>query len=416
MPCDRLSLLKRLAVESPAQLLTPPWREHMEGCGECRMEKQVLDGTLAVFKQIESEGREQKEYGPSWEEFSLAVDQSETLQPIHTHPASMASSMAFAGQMAQILPQAQKPPQQKPRQAGRWRMMVSLASAASVATVAATVVGVMFWPVDPLPEAPRNETSSAAPAADHTAGKTKTFRTGGGFPAPPAPPPTQTVGRPSPTLLPVFRGLHDPAPTFRINRWRGGSGRHPAPVILFRSLQNRKSMGMDRPPLEKMTRGVSTRTSAWPAARPIKRPAASRSTKTARARSNKHPVATRSRAKGSPRRLGGGAVKSQLEVKPISSIPAAPFSPGASGGPQAPRPKAEAGAFTENRPAAEPSLKYLLATPDEKLKLQARMEAEEMAKEDAETKLAEADEFPEDPESQNDANGEDSPQATGVAP
>ncbi|MEE8434150.1 MAG: hypothetical protein V3S64_05110 [bacterium] len=376
------------------------------------MEKQVLDGTLAVFKQIESEGREQKEFGPSWEAFSHAVDQSEAMEPIPSHLASGASF----GQMAQIQAQAQKP-----RSSRRWRMMASLASAASVATVAATVVGVMFWPVDPLPEAPRKEASSTAPGPEHAAGSAKSFRTGGGFPAPPAPPPSQSVGKFMPTPTPVVRDLAGPAPSFGRNRWRGGAGSHPAPVILFRSLQNRKSMGMDRPALETPAERVTTRTVARPAKRrrkvgAAKRPVASRSPKFAPPRANRRPVATRSRAKGSLRRLGSGAVKPRVAAKPVSSIPAAPFSPRVSSGPPAPRPKAEAEAFTGIRSVAESPLEKMLAQPDEKLKLQARMEAEEMAKTDAETKMNEAELSPDDPESQNDTELEDSFQPTNVAP
>lgn len=416
MPCDRLSLLKRLAVESPAQLQTPPWLEHMEGCGECRMEIQVLDGTLAVFKQIEGEGREQKEFGPSWETFSQAVDEAETPRPMHAHTASAPA----AGQIAQEHPQAQKP-----RPKSRWRMMASLASAASVATVAATVVGVMFWPVDPLPEAPRKEASSAAPVAESTAGNAKSFRSGGGLPALHVPPATFPMGRTGPAPTPVFRELGGAAPTFPLNRWRSGGGRHPAPVILFRSLQNRKSLGMERPGLGRPVldrpglikpglKKPSGRASTRTVARPAKRPRHPRGPKTSPARSSRRPVAARSRAKGSSPRLGDGAVKSRVAVKPISTSPAAPFYPGASGPPPALRPKAEA--LTGIRPAAKPSLENMLAPLGEKLKLRVRMEAEEMAETDGEPKMNEEEPSPEDPESQIDANLEDDFHPANVAP
>ncbi|MCH8077480.1 MAG: hypothetical protein IIC64_16875 [SAR324 cluster bacterium] len=418
MPCDRMSLLKRLAVESPAQLQTPPWQEHMEGCGECRMEKQVLDGTLAVFKQIESEGREQKEFGPSWEEFSQAVDKSEIMEPIPSWLASrssMASGDAF-GENAEIQSRVQAQAE-KPRRR-RWRMMASLASAASVATVAVTVVGVMYWPVEPLPEAP----SSAAPAAERGTGNAKSFSTGRGFPAPPASPRSQTVRRFVPTPKPVFRRLSEPVPFFGQNRWRGG-GIHPAPVILFRSLQNRKSMGMDRPTLGIPVERISTRSPARPAKRRTKvgaaeHPMASRPPKTApaRANSNRRPVALRGKEKASPRRFGDGAVKPRVAVKPVSPSPAMPFSPAATSGPPALRPEAEAEALTEIHPPARSSLENMLAPPDEKLTLQARMEAEEMAKRDEESKLDEADRSPDDPESQNDARLEDGFLPTQVAP
>ena len=415
MPCDRMSLLKRLAVESPAQLQTPPWQEHMEGCGECRMEIQLLDTTLAVFKQIESEGRAQKEFGPSWEAFTHAVDQAETMEPIPSHLASGDSS----AQVSQALAQAQAPiadQTQKSRPNRRWGMMASLASAISAATVAATVAGVMLWPVDPLSEAPRKEAASAA-GTERAAGNAKSFRIGGGFPAPSALP--QSVWRPLLTPTPVIRQLGGPAPSFVRNRWRSGAGSHPAPVILFRSLQNRKSMGMDRPALYGPAVRVSTRTVARPAKRrgkvgPTTRAVASKRPKTAPARSNRRPAASRSRAKASSRLAGGGAMKPRVAVKPISPIPGAPFTPGVSGGPPPPRPKAEA--FTGLGPAVETSLEKMLAPPGEKLKLQAMMDAEEMAKTDAEPKLNESDPFPDDPESQNDAKLEDGLQPAGVAP
>jgi len=393
MPCDRLSLLKRLAVDSPSQLQTPPWQEHMEGCGECRMEKQVLDGTLAVFTQIETEGRMQRESGPSWEAFSHAVEQAESTQPI---PTPLGSPASFE-QVAKA---------QKPRPHRRWGMM---ASVASVATVAATVVGVMFWPVEPLPEAPRWEASSAAPGELQAPGKANSSRIGSGFPAFPGPRRSQPVGRSIPTPRPVFKEMAGPAPFFGQYLGRGGAGGHPAPVILFRSLQNRKMLGMDRPALEQPVERVSTRTVARPARRRGKVGAAP-------ARDKRRPVAIRSKAKGSLRRLGGGAVKPRVVVNPVASIPAAPYSAKLSSRPPVSRPRAEAEVFTGIQPVAEPPLDIMLAPPGEDLKFQARMEAEEMAETDAEAKMNAADLSPADPASKKEAKPADTYQAANVAP
>jgi len=73
MSCSQMPLLQRLAVESPWLIRREPWRSHLTGCPSCREEQGALERSLVVFRRLESESRERELNVPTWEDFSRTL-------------------------------------------------------------------------------------------------------------------------------------------------------------------------------------------------------------------------------------------------------------------------------------------------------------------------------------------------------
>jgi hypothetical protein len=114
MSCKQLPLLQRLSVEYPAVLGSPAWKAHLEECEECRRERRAMERSLAVFRHFESQPPPAHVTGPSWESVSQAVARST-------------------------------------RQRARLRVRVPLAAASLLVAVSS---GVLLWPVTQGPELP----------------------------------------------------------------------------------------------------------------------------------------------------------------------------------------------------------------------------------------------------------------------
>jgi hypothetical protein len=212
MSCRQLPLLHRLAVEQPRALDAPPWRAHLEQCPECRRERYTFSRSLAVFRQFESQPPPASVTGPSWEQFSAALAHSER------------------------------------RQGVRLRMQVPLAAASLLVAVSA---GVLLWPVTQGPE-PTSPAKIVTLKPEHAAQLRSVLNSSLQAPIP------MTEGTdvsPQPmAVLDDGAPLDAPRATFVEDRTNpadaappgdGELGARPtderAPVLLFRSLQQRRA-------------------------------------------------------------------------------------------------------------------------------------------------------------------------------
>lgn len=214
MSCKQASLLQRLAVEHPAALETPGWQEHLKECEECRHERFALARSLAVFRQFESRVPPSVT-GPSWEQVSRALVRS--------------------------------------RRRRSPRLRIPLAAASLLVAVSS---GVLLWPVTQGPELPSPakivtlqpeqqlqlrdvlHSSLQAPLAATDVGLAEPVRSEA--PGPMAlDVPQDASARPEVTYVDDPLGS-TPAPTLSDPELTDSYGSERAPVLLFRSLQQRR--------------------------------------------------------------------------------------------------------------------------------------------------------------------------------
>ena len=95
MSCNQLGLMRRLAVESPQTLGGEAWKAHLLDCPECRGERDGLERSLAIYRQLEHKFLETIPEAPGWEQFSRRLEQrGATQRKTRRGMALMAASVA----------------------------------------------------------------------------------------------------------------------------------------------------------------------------------------------------------------------------------------------------------------------------------------------------------------------------------
>ena len=225
MPCDQQLLVKRLAVENPASLHLPPWRDHLQSCATCRAEQYAYERSLAVFRQFESQPLPESLSGPGWEQLSIALARSKRARPSPRHwriPIAAASVLVIATasvvlwtRTAGIDPQPAQVVHLKPEH----RVHLQRVLRESLTEPPRQIVVHESRSSHPQPAAPAQPPASfVTSAATHPAG---------------------TARQPSPEV-----GTAPLGPIIVVRSERGPAQRGvKAPVLLFRSLQQRRQFG-----------------------------------------------------------------------------------------------------------------------------------------------------------------------------
>lgn len=107
MPCEHTLRVRRLAVDDPAALNEQHWKAHLQHCAECRHERHALERSLAVFRQLEAQQPEEGLSGPSWESFSQALARSQRRRQLGLRlraPLAAASLLAAVSTGALLWP------------------------------------------------------------------------------------------------------------------------------------------------------------------------------------------------------------------------------------------------------------------------------------------------------------------------
>ena len=115
MSCEQKPLLQRLAVEHPAALQAPSWKSHLESCLPCRQERHSLERSLAVFRQFESQPPPRTLAGPSWDVMAAALRRHRRGPLARARvPLAAASLLVALGSGLLLWPGAQAPSLPRP--------------------------------------------------------------------------------------------------------------------------------------------------------------------------------------------------------------------------------------------------------------------------------------------------------------
>ena len=107
MSCEQMPMLRRLMVDRPDALETDAWQVHVRGCEDCRGERHELARSLAVYRQLEGQMRNEAGSGPSWEAFSVTLARERRWQRICSRmrtPIAAASVFVAVGVGAVLWP------------------------------------------------------------------------------------------------------------------------------------------------------------------------------------------------------------------------------------------------------------------------------------------------------------------------
>jgi hypothetical protein len=203
MSCSQIPLLQRLTVESPEVVRREPWRSHLAECPACRGEHSSLVRSLVMFRRLEGESREREFNLPDWEDFSRLLDGLEG------------------------------------RRGGFSRLRVPVVAATALMILTA---GLLFWPADPVLE-PRPARIVTLKPEQHRQLRVVTrepaqprFVTDA-TPIPPPPSSSPVLGPPAPPGAKEAEVVATAGPVARPN-----ARENTAPVVLFRSLQQARTM------------------------------------------------------------------------------------------------------------------------------------------------------------------------------
>ncbi len=252
MPCEQLPFVRRLIVDDPAALVTPRWKSHLQDCAECREDHRALERALAVFHHFESQPAAQPR-GPSWERLSAALAQDARRgrwQRRIRVPMAAAGFMVILASGVLMFPAQETgervaAPQSRAgvERPGRAPVVTTVAPAANAAGARAVLERTLREVVPVLTPQPRRSTGMVSATPVGQASPASAAAAPGAAEEATAQASAQDAPTPHPSTVATRTRTRQQAPArpTTVLRVRAQSQQR-APVLLFRTLQQRRSL------------------------------------------------------------------------------------------------------------------------------------------------------------------------------